>query len=85
MTWEWLGSTIASVAVTAVVTTLIVRALNRHNNHCPEDNPEADREHQVMLRKLDKLCECIPALATMPTLQQRQVELLGEIKGLLSR
>jgi hypothetical protein len=34
---------------------------------------------------LNRICEALQPLNTLPVSQQRQVELLGEIKGLLSR
>lgn len=89
ITWSWVGSTVATVALTAFVTAVIVKFVNKRNGNGDGGKSIEDdvvkREHRVMLRKLDEVCACIPLIAQMPALQQRTNEVLGEIKGVLSK
>jgi hypothetical protein len=74
VTFEWLGSLVATVAVTALVTNIVaVRKSNSGNG-----------ASRVMLDKLDRVCENMKSLDTLTGSMERVVQLLGEIKGLLS-
>lgn len=104
ITWDWVGSTVGAVALTAIVTIAVTNFMNRRSNGNGNGNgngnartaklvaERAAESNRLIDAKLDnhgmilnRICEALQPLNTLPVSQQRQVELLGEIKGLLSR
>lgn len=75
ISWEWLGTNVGTAFITAVVTLLVVRRVKNGGNGV----------NRVMLNKLDTACNNLAALESLPATMGQVVQLLGEIKGLLSR
>jgi hypothetical protein len=107
ITTEWLGSIIATTAVTVTTTIVVGNLLKRRNGNgngtaklaevaakqaaervaeLAEDSARAvEGKLDAQSLTLNRLCENLKPLESLPDSQTRMIELLARIEGLLQR
>lgn len=82
VTFQWIGTIVATAGITATVTTFINNTLSRRKNR--NNNCDCSMHDEIAQMQGD-IKTLLTKLEALPEKVDRSNELLAEIKGLLSR